>query len=74
MNSDKPNNDSPAIPSLALRPREAAIALAVSARTLWAWTAAGEVPHVRRGKAVLYPVAELTRWLSEQSTGGAVRR
>jgi excisionase family DNA binding protein len=58
------------IPALALRPREAAAALGVSERTLWAWTAAGEVPHVRRGKTVLYPVGELTRWLAEQSTGG----
>ena len=58
------------IPTLALRPRQAAKALGVSERTLWAWTAAGDVPHVRRGKAVLYPVAELTKWLSEQSNGG----
>ena len=63
---------------LALRPREAAAALGVSARTLWAWTAAKEIPHVRRGKTVLYPVSSLVVWLEEQikaptgSPGGAL--
>jgi excisionase family DNA binding protein len=57
----------PVTPCLALRPREAAAALGVSERTLWTWTDEGTIPHVRRGKAVLYPVSTLTRWLEEQA-------
>lgn len=56
-----------AIPCLAMRAREAARAMGVSERTLWEWTQAGDVPHVRRGKVLLYPVDELRRWLSEQA-------
>jgi len=63
------------VPCLALRPREAAAALGISERTLWAWTKQGTIPHVRQGKAVLYPTAALARWLDGQATatpeGGA---
>jgi excisionase family DNA binding protein len=66
-------------PPLALRPREAARALGVSARTLWTWTRDGHVPHVRVGngkrKTTLYPVAELRDWLARNAAsrpeGGA---
>lgn len=58
-------------PPLALRPREAARALGVSARTLWTWTKTGHVPHVRVGdgkrKTTLYPVAELRDWLARNA-------
>ena len=64
---------SPIVPALALRPKEAAAALGVSERTLWGWTAAGEIPHIRRGAVVLYPVLDLQRWLSEQAAGEARR-
>jgi len=60
----------PVTPCLALRAREAARALGVSERTLWAWTQRHEVPHVRRGKTILYPVDALRRWLDEQTTAG----
>lgn len=53
--------------TLALRPRQMAAALGVSTRTLWAWTKAGQIPHVRRGGTVLYPVDAVRRWLDEQS-------
>jgi len=62
---------STATPSLALRPREAARALGVSERTLWSWTQAGTIPHLKRGRAVLYPVAALEQWLAEETAGGA---
>jgi excisionase family DNA binding protein len=62
---DKPNF-TPAV-VLSLRPREAAKALGVSERTLWAWTAAGEIPHIRRGAVVLYSVDVLRRWLDSQT-------
>jgi excisionase family DNA binding protein len=55
---------------LALRPREAAKALGVSARHLWQLTKDGHIPCVRVGsgkrKTVLYPVTELQAWLSRQ--------
>ncbi|QOV89367.1 helix-turn-helix domain-containing protein [Humisphaera borealis] len=57
----------PTTPCLALRPREAAKALGVCERTLWQWTQDGDVPHVRRGKRIMYPTAALVRWLDEQT-------
>ena len=62
-----PSPSSAPIPTLALRAREAAIALGISARTLWALTATGEVPHVRLGRTVLYPTRELTDWLTART-------
>lgn len=54
-------------PSLALRPREAAKAIGISQRLLWQLTQNGCVPHVRVGRAVLYPVAQLQNWLAAQA-------
>jgi len=55
-------------PALALRPREAAKALGISARTLWTWTKSGLLPCVRVGRGrrqvVLYPVEQLRAWLA----------
>ncbi len=56
-------------PRLALRPREAAKALGIGQRLLWSKTNAGEIPSVRIGRTVLYPIRELERWLTEQATG-----
>ena len=52
---------------LALRPKEASKALGIGERLLWSLTNRGEIPHLKVGKAVLYPIAELERWLSEQT-------
>lgn len=54
---------------LSLRPREAARALGVSERTLWTLTHRGEVPHVRVGRAVLYPLESLRKWLEARANG-----
>jgi excisionase family DNA binding protein len=59
----------PGQPPLALRPREAAKALGISDRTLWALTKAGKVPFVRLGRSILYPLHTLREWLDKQ-TGG----
>jgi excisionase family DNA binding protein len=63
------------VESLALRPREAAKALGISARTLWGLTAPrGPIPCVRLGsgkRTVLYPTADLQAWLSREAKGGA---
>jgi excisionase family DNA binding protein len=52
---------------LALRPREAAKMLGISPRFLWQLTDDGVIPCARLGsgkrQAVLYSVAELTKWL-----------
>ncbi len=61
--------------TLALRPREAAKALGISARTLWGLTAPrGPIPCVRVGsgkrRTVLYPTADLQVWLSRQAQAG----
>ena len=55
----------PQTPCLAMRPREAAKALGISERTLWEWTDRGVVPHIRLGKAILYPVDALREWLQK---------
>jgi hypothetical protein len=57
-----------AIEPLALRPRDAARALAISERLLWDWTRSEGVPHVRIGNVVLYPVEVLKTWLATRAT------
>ena len=56
------------IPRLALRPKDAARALGIGARKLWEITAdkTSGIPHVRFGRAIVYPVRELERWLCER--------
>lgn len=48
---------------LLLSTREAAQALAVSERTLWALTQQGDVPVVRFGRSVRYPLDGLKGWI-----------
>jgi hypothetical protein len=59
--------------ALALRPREAARALGISARTLWGLTAPrGPIPAIRVGhgkrQTVLYSVDALKAWLARESS------
>ena len=58
---------------LLMNPRQAAEALAISPRKLWAMTASGEIPHVRLGRSVRYPVDDLQRWIDDQKKGGDSR-
>ena len=58
---------------LALRPKEAAQALGISERLLWAKTNCGEIPHCRIGRAIVYPVDLLREWLAQQAKGGDSR-
>ena len=57
------------VPTLALRPKDAARALGIGERKLWDITAdrMSGIPYLRVGKAVLYPVDELRAWLSKQA-------
>ncbi len=58
------------IPRLALRPKDAARALGIGERLLWSRTNAGEIPCVRIGRAVVYPVDLLRDYLAQQAKGG----
>jgi hypothetical protein len=59
---------------LALRPRNAARALNISQRTLWAITAPrGDLPAARLGpgrSAVVYPLIDMICWLSRRAAEG----
>ena len=49
---------------------EASLALKISPRKLWAMTVSGEIPHIRIGRCVRYPVDDLQRWIDERKKGG----
>jgi len=66
-----PTKGEPPIPRLALRVRDAAKALGISERTLWGWTNRGDVPHIRIGTVILYPVDSLRDWLKQQAQRAA---
>jgi hypothetical protein len=59
-------------PQLLLTPRAAAMALAVSPRTLWGLTyPRGPIPAVHIGRAVRYDVQALRAYITaQQQTGG----
>ncbi len=59
---------------LGLRPREAAKALGIGERLLWSKTNAGEIPHLRVGRAIIYPVDLLRDWMVEQAAKSAKSR
>lgn len=48
----------------------AAKALGISERLLWEHTDRGAIPHIRLGKAILYPVDSLRDWLKQQAQQG----
>jgi len=54
-----------AMEPLAVDSPRAAELLGISERLLWSKTNTGEIPHVKIGRSVRYPVHELKRWLSE---------
>lgn len=56
-------------PRLALRPKDAAVALGIGERLLWEKTNCGEIPCVRIGRCVTYPVDQLREWLAQQAEG-----
>ena len=55
------------IEKLSLRSREAAQALGISERTLWSLCQRNEIPHVKTGRVVLFPIASLKQWLEEKT-------
>ena len=69
MNSDADLNTLPAGDPLrlALRPRDAARALGLGERKLWELTNCNEIPHIKLGKCILYPVDALRDWLTKKA-------
>jgi excisionase family DNA binding protein len=65
------HSSTPTKPALLLTPKQASEALSISPRKLWAMTASGEICHVRLGRCVRYPLADMQRWIDEQKKGGA---
>jgi predicted DNA-binding transcriptional regulator AlpA len=55
------------VPRLAMRSRDAARSLGISERLLWGLTQKGEVPCIRLGRAVVYSVDALRRWLDARA-------
>ena len=51
-----------------LRPNDAAKALAISPRTLWALSKRGEIPHIRLGNCLRYDVETLREFLRQKQT------
>jgi excisionase family DNA binding protein len=45
--------------------------LSVSPRLLWTMTNRGEIPHVRLGRRVLYPLDRLKAYVAAHTEGGA---
>ena len=56
--------------ALLLTPQQTTDALAISPRKLWGMTASGEIPHVRIGRCVRYPIDDLQRWIEKKKKGG----
>lgn len=54
---------------LAVRLRQVTRLLNVSERTVRLWVKEGRIPHMRVGRTLLFPVAELQRWLTTQAVG-----
>ena len=59
------------LPTLLLKPKQAAQVLALGERTLWQLTEDGEVPAVYVGKAKRYRLADLLEWVNRLPTGKA---
>jgi excisionase family DNA binding protein len=75
---DRPSSDLPAasnsakldllpLAPLSLRARDAARLLGLSERALWSLTNRGEIPCVRIGRAILYPVDSVREWLAQRA-------
>jgi predicted DNA-binding transcriptional regulator AlpA len=53
---------------LLITARDAAFALSMSPRKLWAMTNAGQIPCVRLGRCIRYSPAELQSWIEGQQS------
>jgi excisionase family DNA binding protein len=60
----------PTLEPITLNPRDAAKFLGIGERLLWSMTNRREIPHVRIGRKVLYPIDRLREWLRDRTKGG----
>ena len=51
---------------ITLRPKEAAVALGVSDRTLRMWMREEELPYFQIDRGILIPIAELMEWIKDR--------
>ena len=58
--------DTPTLPALLVDSREAARLLAISPRSLWSLTKAGDIPAVRLGRSVRYSTESLRVWIVQR--------
>ena len=58
---------------LLLTPKQACDTLQLSPRKLWGMTASQEIPHLKIGRLVRYPIGDLQRWIDQQKKGGDAR-
>jgi len=66
--SRTPSTPPPSDHRLTVNRREAAQMLGISERLLWTLTNAREVPHVRIGARVLYPIDALKQWIEDRTS------
>ena len=59
-----------AVPSISLRPRQAADALGISLSTLERLTKTGQIPAGKIGRCTVYAVDSLKAWAASQTEGG----
>ena len=65
------NNAPEKYPIQLMTPQQAAEALAISPRKLWAMTSSGEISHIRLGRCVRYSVDDLRELIDRMKKGGA---
>ena len=63
-------SSTPSTPALLLTPKQAAEALAISPRKLWAMQASGEMKHLKIGRSVRYSVRDIEEWIDKNTKGG----
>lgn len=56
-------SNTPTVPALLVKPREAAQALGICEKTLWTLTKCGELPAVRIGRSVRYDLQDLRAFI-----------
>jgi excisionase family DNA binding protein len=62
------SSHNPSPPKLLISQRDAAKALSISERTLWAATKRGEIPYINVGARVLYSPAALAEWIAARQS------
>jgi excisionase family DNA binding protein len=65
-----PMTDQIVPPQLLLTPKQAALALQLSERTLWELTRRGEIPRLKIGASVRYDVRDLAAFVDAKKNGG----